>query len=148
MPDYTHAKIYAIRAPGTDDVYIGSTINKYLSVRLAQHRCSYKKFREGIGHSRDSFKLIEKDGHYIDLVESVNCSCIEELRKREGEIIRSTPSCVNRYIAGRSSEEYHKEHAEQYKERCREWKRVNRDRVNQQARAHYVKKAFEVESRS
>jgi hypothetical protein len=115
MPDYTHAKIYAIRAPGTNSVYIGSTTNRYLCRRLAQHRNDYKRFKEGKEHYRWSFKLLEHEGHYIELVEKVSCSSIEELRKREGELIRTTANCINWYVAGRTTAEYQKEHEEELK---------------------------------
>lgn len=118
MPDYSHAKIYAIRAPGTNELYIGSTVGRFLCRRLAQHRYNYKQYQEGKEHYRWSFKMLEKPGHYIELIETVQCNSIEELRKREGELIRTTPGCINWYVAGRTPADYeaeHREHMQEYR---------------------------------
>jgi len=135
MPDYSHAKIYAIRATGTDEVYIGSTVNRYLCRRLAQHRNSFKRWKEGKHHYMWSFKMIEKEGHYIELVEKVECETVEELRKREGEVMRATPNCINWYIAGRTTEMYQEEHKEELDEYRREY--YKRPEIRERRKAHY-----------
>ena len=37
-------KIYILRSHQTEEVYYGSTIQKYLSSRLASHNAKYKKY--------------------------------------------------------------------------------------------------------
>lgn len=133
MPDYQKAKIYVIRAPGTDDVYIGST-TKALSARMASHKCLYKKWKEGTTNKTSSFPLIEKEGCYIELVENFPCNSKEELNKREGEIIRSTPAAINRCVAGRTTQEYKEENKDHLAEKSKEWRENNRDRVNENNR--------------
>jgi len=117
MPDYSKGKIYSIRSHLTDDVYIGSTIQR-LSDRLTKHKKCYKKWLITKKNCYSSFKIIEKDpeNFYIELVELYPCNSKIELCRREGEIIRAT-TCVNKNIAGRTLKEYREEHKEYYKEK-------------------------------
>ncbi len=59
------------------------------------------------------------DNFYIELEEEYSCENVEQLRKREGEIIREKGT-LNRQIAGRSKTEYGKE-----------YKQNNKDKINQ-----------------
>lgn len=150
MPDYSKAKIYAIRAPGADAVYIGSTTLP-LSRRMAQHRY---EFNNGSLKYR-SRELLICDGAYIELLEDFPCANKEQLNKREGEVIRATPGCVNYQIAGRTSsewyqdtkekrQEYNKVYYESHKEtviaRAAEWKAKNPDKAREIARKTAAKR--------
>jgi hypothetical protein len=155
MPDYSKAKIYAIRAPGTDSVYIGSTV-KSLSARMANHRALYKMWKDGKReHICSSKEMLEKEGCYIELIEEFSCDNKEQLNKREGEIIRATPNVINRNVAGRTASEYfqekkdiiipkHKEWLKANKERVAEthknWIVANREHRNQKKRENYLKR--------
>jgi len=108
MPDYSQGKIYCIRAPGTDDVYIGSTTQP-LWARMAEHRSHYKRWKDGKRRSCTSCKLLEKEGAYIELIEEYPCDNKEQLNRREGEIVRASPSCVNKYVPQRTPKEYRKD---------------------------------------
>jgi hypothetical protein len=120
MPDYSKGKVYIIRAPGTDRVYIGSTVLP-LAKRLYQHRRL-----QGGCRSRE---LVTIPGHTIELLEDYPCSTVEELRKREGHHIREHAGrAINKNIAGRTGREYMAEHAEKYRARANEWYRNNKDR--------------------
>lgn len=99
MPDYSKGRIYAIRAPGTDEVYIGSTIRS-LAERMTGHRSNLKMWRLGRYHYVSSYKLLEREGVYIELIEMFPCETKEQLNKREGEIIRATANCVNLHEPG------------------------------------------------
>ena len=102
MPNYQNGKIYTIRCRNDDSlIYVGSTCET-LSRRMATHR----------GHSKERPHLIlyEKvNGNwgdwYIELYEECPCNTKEELRKREGEVIREIGT-LNKYIAGRSGKEW------------------------------------------
>lgn len=98
MPDYSKGKIYAIRSPSTDSVYIGSTTMPLL-LRMAQHKSTY---RRSVTHTTVIEILKYKDA-YIELVELCPCGSYNELLRREGEIIRQYPTHVNKVIAGRTS---------------------------------------------
>lgn len=101
MPDFQNGKIYAIRSHQTDQVYIGST-TQTLTQRFAVHKSHYIKNCS----TCTSSILFQYDDVYIDLIELFPCSTRVEMDRREGEIIKSTPNCVNRHIAGRTRQEY------------------------------------------
>lgn len=147
MPDYSKGRIYAIRAPGTDECYIGST-TLALSMRMANQRADFKAWKSGKKNYYTSFKLIEREGAYIELIEEFPCESREQLNKREGEVIRATANCVNKYIAGRTLSEYcddnkekrnayaavyHAAHKEQKNAYCRAWYAAKRTTTNSQS---------------
>ena len=101
-------KIYIIRSHQTEDVYYGSTIQKYLSSRLASHNANYKKYLNGKYENVSSFSIIQYADAYIELVEEIECQTKEELKTREGEYIRHN-ECVNKRIAGRTKRQYYDE---------------------------------------
>jgi hypothetical protein len=90
MPDYQQGKIYALRSPNIDKVYIGSTTVP-LSKRLGQHKASK--------NTCTSKQIIDAGEAYIELVEACPCESKDQLNKREGEIMRATVNCINRNIA-------------------------------------------------
>jgi hypothetical protein len=128
MPDYSKAKIYAIRAPGTDDIYYGSTVCA-LSQRLSMHRCLYKRYLQGKTNRCTSFSILERDGAYIELVEDYPCQNKEQLARREGEIIRNDPKSINRCVAGRTPKEYKEDNSERVAQKAKEWYARNRERM-------------------
>lgn len=94
MPDYKKGKVYALRAPDTDEVYIGSTCVP-LSKRMVAHRCDHKK-----GVPNTSRFMMARKGVYIELIEEFPCDNKEQLNRREGEIMRQYSTRVNKFIAG------------------------------------------------
>ena len=102
--DYQNGKIYCIRSNQTDDVYYGSTTQP-LYKRLSSHKNKFKMWKTQNHHFITSFEILKYDDAYIELVENFPCNSIEELHKREGEIIRAN-ECVNKRIAGRNKKEY------------------------------------------
>jgi hypothetical protein len=131
MPDYSKGKIYAIRCTDSDDVYIGSTIES-LSRRMTGHRADYK-LRP---HKCTSSALIGRGTAYIELIEDFPCERVEQLRKREGEIIRSR-NCVNRIVAGRTKREYHEENREALLKEMKKYNDLNRDRLLEEKKEYY-----------
>ena len=117
MPDYTKGKIYTIRCKyDTTLIYVGSTINP-LYKRLGHHK------GDALQEKRKSkvYTTINNDwdNWYIELYELYPCVNVEELRKREGEIIRLI-STLNERVAGRTDQEYRLENADKLNERKRE----------------------------
>ena len=108
MPDYQNGKIYAIRSYKTEDIYIGSTIKKYLSRRLAQHKATYKHFLNTNKRYTTSFKIIELGDAYIELLENYPCNSKNELTQQEGEYIRNTKNCINKCMKYTTEEEWRK----------------------------------------
>jgi hypothetical protein len=126
MRDYSTGKIYAIRSPSTDKVYIGSTIEK-LSSRMAKHRCDYKGYLNGKRNYITSFELLKLSDAYIELLEDYTCERKEQLDRREGEVMRETENCVNARIAGRNKKQYCDEH----KNDKREYDKIYRENNKQ-----------------
>ena len=119
MPDYSKGKIYTVRCR-TDAslIYVGSTIQP-LAKRVQQH-----KFDDKI----TLYKLVNEtfDGDwsqfYIELHELYPCSSKEELNKREGEIQRQIGT-INKYIAGRTKQEYIEDNKQAYLEYHKQYRK-------------------------
>jgi len=86
MPDYQQGNIYIIRSPHTDKVYIGSTVVG-LAKRFSQHKHSLNNCK--------SKEIIDCGDSYIELVEACPCNSKEELFRKEAQIMRETPNCIN-----------------------------------------------------
>ena len=127
--DYKNAKIYTVRSHQTDLVYVGSTCSP-LHKRLCQHKKPSTKYSVK--------ELTQFDDVYIELYEEFPCANIQQLRKREGEVIRSM-DCVNKIIAGRSSKgwaEDNKEHVQEINHKNYE---KNKDKVLECSKVRYEK---------
>lgn len=94
MPNYAEGKIYAIKSPETDKVYIGSTTQS-LNKRFIGHK--HDAVRNAPCKSKEIFQY--KDT-YIELIENYSCKTIEELHTREAEIMKITPNIINKFIPG------------------------------------------------
>lgn len=82
-----------------NDIYIGSTMKKYLSERLHEHRKDYRKFNEGkVKYTSRSRIIFDKYGVYnceIVLINEFDVDCREELETAEYIIMNYMP-CVNK----------------------------------------------------
>ena len=114
--DYSKGKIYKIE-PIIDheeqEIYIGSTTKQYLSQRMVEHRRSFKFCQNNEnGNKVSSFQLFEKfgiDNCQIVLLQEIQAKSKDELLAREAYYIK-TLDCVNKYIPGRTRDEYNKEY--------------------------------------
>ena len=107
MNKYNQSKIYKIVDDTNGNIYIGSTIEKYISARLSKHVSDYKSFTNGSKKFYSSFKIFENCSFHIELLEDYNCSNRFELRRREGFYIKKyADSCVNIQVAGQTQKEY------------------------------------------
>lgn len=102
MVNYQLGRIYAIRSSKTEEVYIGSCCQS-LAVRFGGHKQEYIKQKLTASKSKHgSYKIFDcgVDDAYIEILECYPCNNIEELKKREGEVIRaSKEKCINRCVA-------------------------------------------------
>ena len=133
MNRYENGKIYKITDVGYNKCYIGSTCES-LSKRMERHR---KNFRECTGGKRtrkttaiDLFNEFGIENCKIELIENYPCQNKEELFKREGSHIKAN-ECVNRFVAGRTKEEWKQDEPEKAKEYY--------ERNKAGARAYYYK---------
>jgi len=125
---YKRGKIYTIRCRNDDTlIYVGSTIQK-LSRRIALHRqdktCSLNQKVDG-----------DWDNWYIELYEEYPCNNIEELNKREGEVIREVAT-INKKISGRSKKEYYNENKDVLKEKNKIYREINKDYILERAKEY------------
>ena len=127
---YQEGKIYKIYNTVNDDIYVGSTTLK-LCERMRDHRyCINNKTRQHyplykafIEHGVEHF--------FIELLEKCPCNDIEELRRKEGEYIRSLKPSMNRFVAGRTRQEYHNDNKERISKVNLEWYRINKEKIKQ-----------------
>ena len=128
--DYKNAKIYIVRNILNESTYIGST-TQTLSQRMAQHRKATRNPKA------NSFKIYRTmlelgiDNFFIELIEYYNCNTQEELRRREGEIIRNFQPDLNKQVAGRTMQEYYNDNLEQIRQRDRDRFSRNQETVLQ-----------------
>jgi hypothetical protein len=94
MPNYAEGKIYAIKSPETDKVYIGSTTQS-LNKRFIGHKHDAVK-----DSSCKSKEIFQYKNPYIELIENYSCKTIEELHAKEVEIMKRTPNIINKVMPG------------------------------------------------
>ncbi len=111
--DCSRAVIYKfVKKEDTSQIYVGST-TQTLSERLTKHKNDAKK------HPNRKFYLAV-DGKWDDwemiLIEKYPCNAEEELKKREGELIKEIGT-LNIHITGRTKEESKKAYRENNREK-------------------------------
>lgn len=109
MNKYEKGKIYKIESLLGNKIYIGSTVNDYLSNRMAKHRNNYKNYKLEKFDKCYSFDIFDEYGIencVITLIENYKCNDTNELRQRERFYIQSL-ECVNKNIPTRTSKEYY-----------------------------------------
>jgi hypothetical protein len=118
MPNYAEGKIYAIKSPETDKVYIGSTTQS-LNKRFIGHKHDAVK-----NNSCKSKELFQYKDTYIELIENYSCKTIEELHAKEVEIMKRTPNIINKVMPGiRTIDPLKKEKDKIYHRKARERKK-------------------------
>ena len=105
---------------------------------MARHRQKYKQFLNGNYRHTTSFDLFNEYGVEnckIELIEYFPCDTLQELRRREGEHIKSI-DCVNKCVAGRTVKEYGVDNKEIIKEKKREYREQNKDKIKESKREY------------
>ena len=123
MDKYSRGKIYLIRNRDNESlIYVGSTIEKYLSRRFQKHKshkeCSLYKYINNPDNNTNW------DEWYIELYEEFPCENNLQLCKKENEIIREK-STINK--KGYLTEEIKKEYRENNKEKKKEYDKEYRE---------------------
>tara|TARA_R100000951_G_scaffold65420_1_gene55208 strand:- start:45 stop:533 length:489 start_codon:yes stop_codon:yes gene_type:complete len=126
----TQAKVYAIRSHQTEEIYIGSTCDT-LPKRFYSHKRHFKRYQNGKAHYITSFKMLEYPDARIELLENCPCNDKNELTRREGELIRANPNCVNKQIAGRTRRQYLEDNAETIKAYWKEYQQANTHKLKE-----------------
>tara|TARA_R110001632_G_scaffold6044_2_gene24502 strand:- start:450 stop:1094 length:645 start_codon:yes stop_codon:yes gene_type:complete len=111
---YQRGKIYTIRCyDDNSKIYVGSTIET-LSNRMGKHRADGKN---EVKKNRILYQNVNNDwsNWYIELYENYPCNSLNELLKKEGEIIRKIGT-LNKNISGRTEKEYREDNKEKVEE--------------------------------
>ncbi len=136
MNKYNNGKIYTIRCRVDNNlIYVGSTLQP-LSKRWNQHKTTYNKPNIFL---YQKFNELGVDNFYIELYENVQCENKEQLRKREGEVIREIGT-LNMQIAGRTQKEYIDIYRLENKEKIAHQTRLNyeKNKEKQLAKQHTI----------
>ena len=118
MNKYEKGKIYKVESLNGNKIYIGSTVNDYLSNRMAKHRNYYKDYLSGKKvryYVCDIFDEYGVENCVITLIENFPCNDVNELRQRERYYIQ-TLDCVNKNIPSRTFKEYYIDNKAKIKE--------------------------------
>jgi len=139
---YQNGKIYKIVCNKTNLVYIGSTTQNYLSDRLKGHRCNYKRFLNNNYNYVLSYKILENNDYYIELVELFPCNSKDELLVRERYYFDNI-DCINKVrpkITKDEITEYIKKYYEENKEKLKEQKKIynneHKDKIREQQKIY------------
>jgi hypothetical protein len=126
MVDYSKAKIYKILNDLDDDVYIGSTCQT-LSQRMAGHR---RCFKHKTNKLHTKMREIGIEHFFIRLVQELpECQNVEQLRKKEGEIIIELQPALNVCVAGRTKTEWYADNADKLTKKRHEDYINNREHI-------------------
>jgi hypothetical protein len=123
--DYSKGKIYLIRNKNNEAlIYVGSTIEPYLSKRFNKHKCHYNcSLYKYINDPNNNTNWNE---WYIELYEEFPCENKIQLCKRENEIIREKAT-INK-IGFRTEE--------MKKEKEKEWREKNKEEIKQKQKEY------------
>jgi len=129
--------IYAIKSKQTDNIYIGSTLNT-IKERMKNHRGDYNKYKLGTHRYMTSFKLLEYDDYYYEIIKELEVNDKKELHKKEGEYQLNTNNCINKLIAGRTTKEYLciEENKEKRKQQRKIYEEINKEKRKQQRKIY------------
>ena len=136
------ARVYKLES-SNGLVYYGSTTQKYLSVRLCQHKSDSKDCTK---HNTCASKLLYADGASvtITLVENVkDCKDKYELQARERWYIENN-ECVNKVVPGRTRQEYRVINRESLKVYHKEYNKQNATVRNEYRKTYREKNRAEI----
>ena len=159
--NYQNGKIYCIRNWVDDDIYIGSSCQP-LSKRMAWHKSDRKADKKKHLKIYQKMDEIGFDNFYIELIEEHPCENVEQLRRREGEIIRDMKPSLNKEIAGTTIKEWYNDNKEEkiqkikqyindnsewYKQYGKEYFEKNKDKITKYQKGWYEKNKQQIQEK-
>ena len=105
---FCYAKIYKLTNDTTDKIYIGSTCERYLCMRMAKHRNNYLRYTNNKAKKSSASEILKLEGTTkIELLESIiDCNDSKNLAKRERYWIEQNKNIVvNKNIPSRTRQE-------------------------------------------
>jgi len=125
--------IYKIVCRKTGQIYVGST-QKTIEERLKKHESARKCYERGITNNITSFKVLEANDYYIELLEV----CEDAERYIRERFYIQTMNCVNRITVGRTHKEYRDTHTEQMRQYRHDHKDIIREHRKQYYQTHDI----------
>ena len=119
---------------------VGSNLNYYgsteltLKTRLSKHTANYKQYKKGNANYVTSFSIIEKGSYDIVLVEELTNVSKQQKTARERFYIENF-ECINKYIPGRTKEEYRNANRNKLNSAARAYHARNKDRIKKKKEA-------------
>lgn len=153
---YQNGKIYKIVSNYTDEVYIGSSAQKYLSMRMRQHRDEFKLWKKDSTKRKyiSSFEILKYDDARIVLVENYPCESKDQLRQQEEHHRKLHAEAVNKQKAYQSHEQHlqymrtwHHENKEHVAERAKEYRENHREELLKKKKEYYHSNADTINER-
>jgi len=144
MVNYQNGQIYMIKCNTTNLVYIGSTAQAKLSVRIGEHRRAYKRYlNKTTKICCCSCKILENDNYTYETLEFYKCDCKRQLEERERFYIEDYKNkygdrVVNKYIPTRSRAEYWDDNKDYFKEKRAIWENNNKDYIITKNHEKYI----------
>jgi len=134
MVNYQNGQIYFIKCNTTNLVYIGSTAQERLSVRIGSHRRQYKHYCNGKNNNCGSFKILENDNYIYETLEFYKCDNRRQLEERERFYIEDYKNkygdrVVNKVIPTRTTKERYINNREDILTKRKEYYNNNREEV-------------------
>ena len=137
-------QIYVIKNTLNNKIHIGST-KQTLHKRMAKHRHDAKHCGKMLIHQE--MNRLGIDNFFIEHLESFEYRNLQQLRKREGDIIAEQQAELNERKAGRNTQEYYIDKKDIFKQRyfnnidtikARDKERYERDKdkINQRKKKH------------
>ena len=102
---------------------------------MQKHRSSMTSERDGNMLIYQKMREIGKQRFYIELYEEYPCENIEQLRKREGEIIRELKPTLNKRIEDRTAKEYREDN----KDKLQAWNKHYREERKEELKEYNKK---------
>ena len=129
-------KIYKIVCNKTGMIYIGST-TKTLQQRLYNHKKDYKKYLDGKYHYVTSYKIIENNDFYIELIEEFEYISKKDIFEKEGAYIRGT-DCINERIPNRTKKEYMEKYRSDNKDKLKKYLDDNKYKIKEYKKKYHL----------
>ena len=134
-------KIYKLVDNTNGNCYVGSTCEKYLSRRLANHVGDYNSYlKNKRKYKVSSFDIIANGCYEMILIENYPCNSKDELFARERHYVE-TLQCCNNNIPYRTDKEWRDEHKDERKAYNQQYSLNNSERLKEYIKQYRLNNA-------
>jgi hypothetical protein len=95
-----------------------------------------ERYQEGKYRYFTSFEILECKDYKIELLENKFCQSKEERNTVECNYIMNTPNTVNKYLPGRTPEQYYQDNKQELNEKQRQYYQNNKEELNEYNRQY------------